>query len=80
MIFQRKNNGLKKTECHRINHSTGMPEILIHKKTVCSTERITEASITKTKIIEQTIKVLILDMEESNKDTIKTQYKTIPLT
>ena len=57
-----------------------MPEILIHKKTVCSTERITEASITKTKIIEQTIKVLILDMEESNKDTIKTQYKTIPLT
>ena len=55
-----------------------MPEILINKKTVYSTEHITQMTITVTKATEETIADLILDMEESNKDTTETQNKTIP--
>ena len=35
-------------------------------------------TITVTKTTEETIANLILDMEESNKDTTETQNKTIP--
>ena len=55
-----------------------MPEILINKKTGYSTEHITQMTITVTKTTEETIADLILDMEESNKDTTETQNKTIP--
>ena len=37
-------------------------------------------TITETKTIEETITDLILDMEESSKDTAETQDKAIPKT
>ena len=61
-----------------MNHNTSVPEILINKKIVYSIEHLSEMTITETKTIEETITDLIVDMEESSKDTTETQGKTIP--
>ena len=46
---QRKNCGLKKTGCQRVNHNVGLPEILINKKIIHSTKHITKMTINETK-------------------------------
>ena len=46
---QRKNYGLKKTGCQRINHNVGLPEILIDRKIIHSTKHIAKMTINETK-------------------------------
>ena len=53
-----------------------MPETLINKKIIYSTEHITEINITETKTKEEIFAGLILGTEESNKDTTETEGKT----
>ena len=53
---------------------------LINKKIIYSTKHITEMNITETKTKEETFTDLILDTEESNKDTTENQDKATPTT
>ena len=57
-----------------------VPEILVNQKIVYSTKHIIKTTLIEIKIIEQTLTVVRLDMEESNKDTTETQAKTISTT
>ena len=51
-----------------------------NKKIIQSTESITVMNITGTKVIEETFTNVLLDPDESNKDTSETQGKTTPTT
>ena len=47
--FSEKELWLKKTECQRINHSIGLPEIVIDRKIIRSTKHIAKMTINETK-------------------------------
>ena len=49
--FSEKELWLKKTECQRINHSIGLPEIVIDRKIIRSTKHIAKMTINETKKI-----------------------------
>ena len=50
--FQRKNNGLKKTVCKRVNHNTGVSETLINKEIIYSSKHIPQITTTSANVSE----------------------------